>query len=770
MSEQSAEQRESPVNPEPRSEAALQKLVEIISRSQQNYRELIDNLDHAVFTLSVEGEILVANRRFSSILGLPFLEFIGCPFSEFVDSPGIEDAKNALARLKEAGSWQGTIPVRLKKDKILRHFACWFQPLIQDGQLTAVIGWARDATAEHESEIRFAELFESLLEGMFFAAPDGRLRDANPALLRMLGCETKSELLEKNLGQLCVDPSAFDELARHLESASSLDDRAIVFRHKSGKQVHCRASVVAVRDASGQMTGIQGTLVDVTERLEIEHRLQQEQEFVRRLIANFPDVIAVLDREGRYTYISQRVQDVLGDPPRKFIGEEVTRRAAPEDAPRLGDALRRLLTGQAPQVQIEFRLSHRDSTWRTLRANAGPLYEGNHISGVVASARDVTNSKRFEEQLARAEKFAAMGQMLTGAAHELNNPLTAILGVGDLLRERAVDDAARRHADIVLQQARRAADIVQNLLVFSRPSAQRRSKILLSDVVRHVVESQREHLTNRNISLRFGAAGSPQIEGDPKLLSQVFLNILTNAEQAISTARGHGSIEVTVSTVGDNAVVSFADDGPGIASADVQKIFDPFFTTKRPGGGSGLGLTIGMVVVKEHGGTIDVQTQPGAGATFRLVLPLAKTETPPAPSAKAAPSASELLKGRAVLLVDDEESIREIVQEGLTARGLKVDCAENVPAALEFLQAQPYDFVLCDFNLPGQRGTELFERVLQRSLQPAHAFIFITGDLVDPGQAAELKSKGAQVLQKPFQISALCARLVELLQPHSAPK
>jgi PAS domain S-box-containing protein len=755
------------------SEPALDKLVEVISRSQQNYRELIDNLDQAVFTLSPEGEILVANRRVAEILGVPFTEFIGHRFTDFVDSPSLADAKRSLADLKENGAWQGTVPVRLKRDNRLRQFSCWFQPVAEKSELTAVIGWARDATAEYDSEIRLAELFESLREGMFFAAPDGRLQDANPAFSQMLGCAAKQELRGKNLRDLYAKPSEFDALVSELRSAGSVEDREIVLRHKNGRQVHCRASCVAIRDASGHAVGFQGTLVDVTERLEIERRLQQEQEFVRRLIANFPDVIAVLDRQSRFTFVSQRVENILGDPPREYIGEAVTRRVNSEDAPKLEAALETLFTGEAPQVQIDVRLRHRDGSWRTLRANAGPLYEEGRISGVVASARDVTDSKRFEQQLTRSEKFAAMGQMLTGAAHELNNPLTAILGVGDLLRERATDDSARRHADIIVSQARRAADIVQNLLAFSRPPTQGRLKIQLSDVVRRVVESRHGPLAAKKISLHLSAPdGLPLVEGDVKLLSQAFLNILTNAEQAISSGQGHGSIDVSLSASGGNVVVTFADDGPGISSDDVPRIFDPFFTTKRPGGGSGLGLTISLVVVKEHGGTIEVQSQPGAGAAFRVLLPVAPEEAakPGASAGGKALNRSERLSDRSVLVVDDEESIREIVQEGLAARGLKVDCADSVPAALKLLEGQAYDFVLCDFNLPGQRGTELFERIREHPSRPAHAFVFMTGDLVEPAKAAELNKKGAYVLQKPFQVSALSALLVELLQPHGAPK
>ncbi|HXW54762.1 MAG TPA: PAS domain S-box protein [Candidatus Cybelea sp.] len=749
----------------------LRELVEIISRSQQKHRELIDNLDQAVFTLSPRGEILVANRRLSEILELPFPDFIGHRFSEFFDSPTMAEAKRALESLGPDGSWRGTVPARLKGKKRLRYFSCWFQAISEGGEVSAVIGWARDATSERESEIRFAELFESLREGMFFTTLDGHILDVNPALVRMLGYSSKEELQAKNFRELCADPAARSAIVRELETKDSIEDREVVLRHKSGRDIHCLASGFVLRDASGRIARLQGTMVDVTERLEIERRLRQEREFIRRLIANFPDLIAVLDRQGRYTYVSQRVEDVLGDGPQEYIGHDFGLRARPEDRPRLDEAFKRLLAGEIAHIEIEVRMRHRDGSWRILKINAGPLYEEGQINGVVASARDITDSKRVEEQLARTEKLAAMGQMLTGAAHELNNPLTAILGIGDLMRERATEEAARRHAELVLQQARRAAEIVQTLMAFSRPSASGRSIVDVAQIVAELLSRERGSLGVSNIAVRLTAREPlPLVEGDAKLLTQAFLNIVTNARQAISSVRDHGAVDVSVSANGSSLVVAFSDDGPGIPPEDLRRVFDPFFTTKRPGGGSGLGLTISLAVVKEHGGTIEVQSQPGAGATFRVFLPIAEGETdrPTRSPGMEVRGQVAAFAHRSVLVVDDEESIREIVQEGLSARGLGVDCVESAEAALELLSKRRYDVVLCDFNLPRLRGPEFLDRVRADGLRSPSVFILMTGDLVDPASAAEVRNKGAQVLQKPFHISALSSLLAGLLESRPA--
>jgi PAS domain S-box-containing protein len=756
----------------PASEAQFRKLVDLISRSQHSYRELIDNLDQAVFTLSLDGEVRVANRRLSEILGVSFQDLIGHRLSEFLDSPTLADVERSLPAFLQKGVWSGAIAVRLKKDKELRQFACWLQTVVEEGQATSVTGWARDVTQQHEAEMRFAELFEALREGIIFSTPEGRVLDANPALVAMLGYESKEDLAARNFQEIYADPSARDALVRRLAEEGFVQDYEVMLRRKDGKHVRCLTSGFAICDASGRPLRFQGILVDVTERIEIEKRLHREQEFVRRLIECFPDLIAVLDREGRFTYVTERVKDVLGLSPQDFLGKRMGQRTHPEDQPRLTEALQNVMSGRKGYAEIEYRVLHADGSWRTFRGSAGPLFDdAGKISGIVQTARDVTESKQLEVHLAQKEKFAAMGQMMAGAAHELNNPLTAILGVSDLLRERAADESTRRQVDLILQQARRAAAIVQDLLAFSRPPTQEHSPLRLDELVNEALRVQQAVLGNKNIRAQVTAPDDlPAIAGDRKLLMQVFLNIIENAGQAISAARDHGTLEISLARVGDRIRVTFADDGPGIAPENLTKIFDPFFTTKRPGGGSGLGLTICLAVIKEHGGTIEVQSARGAGTAFHVFLPITQEAAPApkelAPAAASVPSGSDMLSGHTVLIVDDEESIREVVEEGLSARGMKVHTVGSSEAALSYLATNKSEVILCDFNLPGLKGNQLFEEVRARQGVSPPVFVFMTGDLVDHVVSAQCEKQGASILQKPFSISALVALLTERLQPH----
>jgi PAS domain S-box-containing protein len=760
----------------PSTEEQFKKIVEVISRSQHNYRELIDSLDQAVFTLSLEGEIRVANRSFAEIFGADFRDLIGHRLHDFVESPNLEESKNWLPSLLLSGSGSGRVPVRLKKSRDLRYFDCWIQAVEEDGVVTGVSGWARDVTSQHQAEIRFNEFFESLREGIFFSSPDGRVLDANPALIRMLGYETKAELQAQNFGDMYADSAQRDALIRELQSRGSVQDREIVLQRKDGSHLYCLASGFAIRDSFGRIVRLQGTLVDITERREIEKRLHQEQEFVRHLIACFPDLIAVFDCEGRFKFVSPRVQDVLGAPAEEFVGQAHDFGIHPEDQRKVTETFQRMISGESQAAEMEFRARHADGSWRILRASAGPLFDADgKISGVVSSVRDITETKEFEQQLLQKERFASMGQMMAGAAHELNNPLTAILGVSDLLRERAPDDSSRRQIDIVLQQARRAAAIVQNLLAFAVPSGQKRGKVKIDGIVRRAVDSQQQTLREKNIRVEVAVTGVlPEIEGDSKLLTQVFTNILVNAEQAISSTRDHGIVRISLSHADNSLVIVFADDGPGIPQEIADKIFDPFFTTKRPGGGSGLGLTICLSVIKDHGGRIEVQSAPGGGAVIRVLLPAVSPVVPesksPAAHARAASIVSPALSGHRLLIVDDEESIREIVQEGLSARGMIVESAGSSEEALSHLVANSYEIILCDFNLPGLNGEQLFEqlRAHARETKPgpssAPRFVFMTGDFLDPSMIASFSERGACVLQKPFHIADLAALLTELLQ------
>lgn len=778
-------------------EEQLQKLVEIISRSQQGFRDLIDHLDQAVFTLTLEGEIRVANVRFAEIIGVPFSDLIGHNLSEFLADPSAPDIAKSVPDLLRAGSWFGRVPIRLKRTNETLYFDCYLHAAAESGRVVMVSGWARDVTALRDSELRSTELFESLHEGILFGTPDGEILDVNPALVRMLGYDSKEELKGRNLSDLYFDPAHRSALISEIDASGSVQDVEILLMRKGGKHIRCLGSARAIRNASGTLVRIQATLRDVTEQRLMEHELHKEREFGRRLIACFPDVIALLDTESRFTYVSESVRSVLGHPGSFFLGQRLGSNSEPEDRAKLDAMMTSLLSGASVRGQVEVQTPHSDGTRRSFRISAAPLLdEAGKITGIVTSGRDVTESNLQDRQLAEREKFTAMGQMLAGAAHELNNPLTAILGVSDLLTGSSHDELTKRQANLILKQARRAADIVQNLLAFSRPRSSGLLPLRIEDIIQHIILAQRAVFERKGIAIKVEATpGLPPVDADRKLLTQVFSNIIVNAEQAISAIRPSGTISITIASEGGRVCVTFENDGPPIPAENVGKVFDPFFTTKRPGGGSGLGLTICLAIVKDHGGTIEVDSPLSGGATFRVYLPAAnhsgsegvpgkaptdaaalglKQEQPdskPSPPEVAKPKTSKIipaLQGHSVAVVDDEESILEILQEGLSARGLDVAGFSKGEEALAHLGKNMCEVVLCDFNMPGMKGSELFERVRALHGDRAPRFVFMTGEFVESDAIAALRERGALTLQKPFHILAVADLLLTIFQPQAS--
>jgi two-component system NtrC family sensor kinase len=430
------------------------------------------------------------------------------------------------------------------------------------------------------------------------------------------------------------------------------------------------------------------------------------------------------------------------------------------------------------------RVRHKQGEWRKILFNFSPLSdESQKIEGVVLSGRDVTDLKRLEEQLVQAEKLAAIGQMLAGVAHELNNPLTAILGVTELVREReGLDESMKRQLDLTHRQARRAARIVQNLLEFSRPASPQKKAIDLSTIVERTLQLHEHSLRRNQVQVDFTPRTDlPQIVGDANQLIQVFLNLISNAEQAIHEVRDSGRIQIRLSHAGDNVVVTVQDDGVGISPEGMPKLFDPFYTTKRPGGGTGLGLSICLSIAREHGGTIQAESLPGGGSAFSVYLPAAP-ETPAERLAKPVVRKSEaasstadsstgdsprptptILQGIRVLVLDDEESIRSLLEEGLGAHGLKVSCAATAEEAAGLISRQPYDALLCDLRLKSagsfSDGRSAAAHVLAAAGSHSPLVIFMTGEYIDP--SATTAADGTAFLQKPFRILDVLAIMRE---------
>jgi signal transduction histidine kinase len=368
-----------------------------------------------------------------------------------------------------------------------------------------------------------------------------------------------------------------------------------------------------------------------------------------------------------------------------------------------------------------------------------------------------------QAQLLQAGKLSAVGQLVSGVAHELNNPLSVVIGYGQLLLSRGVPEEARRPIEAIVAQGARMAKIIQSLLLFARQRKPGRRPVDLGDVIPQILSLRETQLTVAGIRVEteFGE-GVPRAEGDAHQLQQVVLNLILNAEQAIlgSGVGGrrtgdHIRITTYARRVGDDTrvILQVADNGPGIPAAVLPRVFEPFFTTKKVGEGTGLGLSVSYGIVEQHAGRLSVESEPGR-TVFTLELPAAPGSDP-AEGAVAEPTdagarASALGRGRRILVVDDEPAIVELVTSVLQDQGWRVDVASGGRAALERLQETRYDLVLSDVRMPEGDGADFYRAAVAQQKELARRFVFMTGDTANEEAWRVLDSIRAPVLSKPF--------------------
>jgi two-component system NtrC family sensor kinase len=375
------------------------------------------------------------------------------------------------------------------------------------------------------------------------------------------------------------------------------------------------------------------------------------------------------------------------------------------------------------------------------------------------NAREITGRKKMEQQLRQAEKLSALGQLVAGVAHELNNPLAVVMGYAQLLvRNRALEEKSRQDLAKILHESERAAKIVRNLLTFARPREPHMAMIDVNRLVAEALDTLEIQIQAANVRvLRQLAEALPPTMADPSQIEQVLANLVTNAIQALENHPDQRVIEVTTAMRDARIRIAVTDNGPGIPFQLLDRIFDPFFTTKGPGKGTGLGLSICYSIMEEHRGKIWVESQLGKGSRFILELPV--TTTPDVVMEASGggdqrepdPGAPE----RRILIVDDEPGIVDVLKEVLSKGGYRVDTASNGAEALSRIAAQHYDLIISDLCMPEMSGEKFHAAIVEHHPHLQERMIFVTGDTVSPASRRFLEQSGARWLSKPFNITAL---------------
>lgn len=366
----------------------------------------------------------------------------------------------------------------------------------------------------------------------------------------------------------------------------------------------------------------------------------------------------------------------------------------------------------------------------------------------------VSDLQDTRTRLLQSEKLSAIGEFIAGVAHELNNPLTVMVGYSQLLQETKIPDDIQDDIKQIGKSAERCHKVVQNLLSFARKRPPERVSVQVNDLLRATIDFMKYELRTSNIEVELDLCNElPKIMADEYQLQQVFLNIVNNARQAMEGHGSRGKITLRSKNLGDRICLELSDDGPGISKENQRKLFDPFFTTKEPGKGTGLGLSVSYGIIREHEGSIDVHSKVGQGTRFVIELPLLSEEEVGGTTGRQTsvkPPQTNISVQLNVLLVDDEESILSLTTRMLTRMGHKVDTCLEGEEALHKVQRKNYDLILCDWKMPGMNGRQTYEALSHMRNDLVSHFIFVTGDVLNTQLLQFVRETGSTVLEKPF--------------------
>jgi PAS domain S-box-containing protein len=513
-------------------------------------------------------------------------------------------------------------------------------------------------------------------------------------------------------------------------------------------------------------------MADVARAVNAEHRALAER--YTRLVESAADAIVTVDDRGRLTSVNQALERATGKLRSSLLGEPFVSLFDARDERMVSAVLTTTLGGDPQKCDVRYRCGGAPDEIRSCAITSTPIVEAGHVTGVLAIMRDVTDEKRLTEQLMQQEKLAAVGQLVSGVAHELNNPLAGVMAYSQLLLTApalgpsgASETIDSRDALVTIhEEAKRAAKIVSNLLTFARQHQPERTLADLNRVVTDTLELRRYALRVRQIEVETRLDQNlPLTWADPFQLQQVVLNLVANAEQALEGWDGERRITITTSSVcrlgrdrGEMLVLRIVDTGPGIASEHLSKIFDPFFTTKPVGEGTGLGLSISDGIVREHGGRIRAEVGPASGASFVVELPYVAPPDSELADVTLVPRAAR--HGQRVLVVDDEPSIRGAVTSYLRAQGHAVDTVASGREALTLVAQRSYDAILLDLRMPDMPGDVLYRELHTIAPNAAAHIVFLTGDTQNEAARGFLQSTGCPTVSKPFLLDELAAVLL----------
>jgi two-component system NtrC family sensor kinase len=507
-----------------------------------------------------------------------------------------------------------------------------------------------------------------------------------------------------------------------------------------------------------------GDLLSVSlENAELVETLRQAEWRFRTLFRAAPDAVFTVLQSGRIREANDAVREMTGADPLQVVGRLVGDLVAEPDREKLERALAATFAGTPARIEVSFQHEARGATAKRVVALAMVRLPEADPPSVLLVGRDMTSERDMRMRLMESDRLAAVGELVAGVAHEVNNPLSSISAFAQLLlRDGGLSAQQRDSIEVIKAETLRASQVVRDLLAFARRSETMREPVDMNSVIGRTLRLRGYQLSSNRIELQTDFAQElPSVVGDARQLQQVCLNLVTNAIQAMEAA-GEGTLSVSTRGEGTKVVLEMRDTGRGIPESAQAHIFEPFFTTKGEGEGTGLGLSVSYGIITAHGGTIEVANTSAAGTTFRVSLPAVNEQADDLARGDAPGIVLRSpLAGIRLLFIDDEPALRAGLQAFGRLRGFTVVVAENGIQGLEALRETQVDAVVCDLRMSGMDGPAFHERLRGERPGLAARTVFITGDVVTAGSRAGVKQP---VLAKPFTFDKLEETLVAVMR------
>ena len=621
----------------------------------------------------------------------------------------------------------------------------------------AVIAEARAATNPLFGDTGLVAVFDTSAEALLVVNCKGIIQRCNSRAGELLR-NKESDLRQKDLGNLLSQPTG-EEFSR----LCALQYASKALSHVDGALANGLPVRISFRAC---LDGAQNLLLCLEEGSLVQRAegkwLQVEAELTSVLDSIQTGTI-VLDAAGRIRFCNARFGQYFGMEHRQLQSLNTFETLAALVVPRFRTPenftapWKSFAEGRGVPGHDELEMMR--PTRRILERFARPVLdrEGRAV-GWLELYYDVTGERQIQSKLLQTEKMAAVGQLVSGIAHELNNPLTAIMGYGQLLSGHGLAPEQFSEASRVFQEAERARRIVKNLLYFARENEQERTCVNLNEIVERTLALRSYELRVENIQVECQLARDlPETMADRYQLQQVVLNLLMNAEQALLQERGQGNVKIRTRVAdGHRIALEISDDGPGVPREIASRIFDPFFTTKPSGVGTGLGLSIVYGIVKQHGGEVTFENESGGGARFVVELPVLeiplKAREPAAP--EVANSLVPVRSGR-ILVVEDEPSVAQLIVDVLREEGHQVEAVLESHEGLARLSRAHYDLVVCDLRMPRLDGPAFYEALIRSGSPMQDHILFVTGDTLAPRTMHFLEKSKLPYLAKPFLVEEL---------------